>query len=94
MSKLKKVFVRYESEVNTEWKLEFNDGTIQEFYSWDSESPRFTVDDSKVYSRDPALGDFLWHIMDIHPADMDMVSELELDGNLRLISRVDEPLPG
>lgn len=93
MGKLVKVFVRYESDVNTEWKLGFSDGSVQEFYSWDSESPRFTKDDSKVYASDPALGDFLWHIIDIHPADADAVSELELDGNLRLLTRVDEPLP-
>jgi hypothetical protein len=92
MAKLNKVFVRYESDVNTEWKLEFA-GSVQEFYSIDGESPRFTEDDRKVYDRDPVLGDFLWHILDIHPADPDAVSELELDGNLRLITRVDEPLP-
>lgn len=45
--------------INAKWKVIYDDGTMDEFYSVDQESPRSGADDSKLADTDPQLADLL-----------------------------------
>jgi hypothetical protein len=90
MSKLLSVSVRYEGDINSFVSLRYADGSEQHFSSiegpWEDDASG-----SRVFETDPVMDNFLHSIWEKHAADSDTISELELDSELNLLSRVDEP---
>ena len=54
MKTIEYIDIRIEGEPNTNWMLNYSDGSSEEFYAYE-ESPRYEEDDSRVLDRDPSL---------------------------------------
>lgn len=63
MKTIKSIDMRFECNINTDWTLHYEDGSSDEVYEIDGESPRFSSNDDRVRDVSQELHDFLWSLI-------------------------------
>lgn len=91
---IKSFEVRSEGDINADWKVTFDDGSVREWYSIDQGSPQSSDDDERLWDTDPKLAEFLmeaWFSMDVATDyDQPLIYHAVFDGTGKILRKWEE----